>query len=139
TAVRLAQEPAPPAEPLHGLREATAMARRLRDYAATLAALVQERPVSAGPIPAILHRVADHLDAEAGADPLELGDLLGELDAHLSRLCRRRRAEIADGARIDAVTALREALIEVAGARHAVRALAEDAHRLAEQGRALIV
>ncbi|WP_329248107.1 FUSC family protein [Actinoallomurus sp. NBC_01490] len=139
TAVRLAQEPAPPAEPLHGLREATATARRLRDYVATLAALIQERPVYAGPIPAILRRVADHLDAEADTDALDLDDLLGKLDEHLSRLCRRRRAEIAGGARIDAVTSLREALIEVAGARHAVRALAEDAHRLAEQGRALIV
>lgn len=93
----------------------------------------------AGPIPAILRRVADHLDAEADTDALDLDDLLGKLDEHLSRLCRRRRAEIAGGARIDAVTSLREALIEVAGARHAVRALAEDAHRLAEQGRALIV
>jgi uncharacterized membrane protein YccC len=141
TAVRLAKEPAPPAGPLRGLREATATARRLRDHVATLVALVQERPVSAGPIPAILRRVADRLDAEADADPgpLDLGDLLGELDRHLSRLCRRRRAEIAGSAKIDTATALREALIEVAGARHAVRALAEDAHRLAEQGRQLIV
>ncbi|GLY92386.1 FUSC family protein [Actinoallomurus iriomotensis] len=139
TAVRLAQEPAPPAEPLRGLREATAIARRLRDYAATLAALVRESPVCAGPIPVILRRVADHLDAEADTGSLDLGDLLGELDEYLSRLCRRRRAELAGGARIDAVTVLREALIEVAGARHAVRALAEDARRLAEEGRALMV
>jgi uncharacterized membrane protein YccC len=142
---RLAQEPTPPEDLLRRLREATATARRLRDYLATLAALADDEPVDAGPIPAILERVADHLDAVADAararggqvGDLELEDLLCELDEHLVELCRRRRGELADGT--GPVSPLREALVEVAGARHAVRALAEDAARLTEEGRALRV
>jgi uncharacterized membrane protein YccC len=135
--LRLAQEPAPPGELLRRLREATAIARRLRDYLGTLGALAKEEPVDAGPIPAILERVADHLDAPEKND-FELDDLLRELDDHLSALCRRRRAELADGAGADASTSLREALVEVAGARHALHALASDAERLTEEGRALV-
>ncbi|MCU1657513.1 MAG: rane protein-like protein, partial [Pseudonocardiales bacterium] len=139
---RLAQEPAPPEDLLGRLREATATARRLRDYLGTLAALAHEEPVDAGPIPAILERVADHLDAVADAarahdgqvGDLDLDDLLRELDEHLVELCQRRRGELADGA--GPVSPLRDALVEVAGARHAVRALAEDAARLTEEGRA---
>jgi uncharacterized membrane protein YccC len=138
---RLAQEPAPPEDLLRRLRKATTTARRLRDYLGTLAALAQEKPVDAGPIPAILERVADHLDAVADAvcahggqaGDLELDDLLRELDEHLVELCRRRRGELADGA--GPASPLRDALVEVAGARHAVRALAEDAARLTEEGR----
>jgi uncharacterized membrane protein YccC len=145
TLQRLAQEPVPPENLLRRLREATATARRLRDYLATLAALADDEPVDAGPIPAILERVADHLDAVADATrarggqagDLELEDLLCELDEHLVALCRRRRGEVADGS--GPVTPLREALVEVAGARHAVRALAKDAARLTEEGRALRV
>ncbi|GAB2802393.1 hypothetical protein GCM10027176_03660 [Actinoallomurus bryophytorum] len=129
--LRLAQEPAPPGELLRRLRDTTAIARRLRDYLGTLGALAEEEPVDAGPVPAILERVADHLDAH-GDDALELDDLLRELDDHLSSLCRRRRAEIAGGAGVDAVSSMRKALAEVAGARHALRALASDAERLTE-------
>jgi uncharacterized membrane protein YccC len=139
---RLAQEPAPPEDLLRRLRKATSTARRLRDYLGTLAALAHEEPVDAGPIPAILERVADHLDAVADAarardgqvGDLELDDLLRELDEHLVELCRKRRGELADGA--GPVSPLRDALVEVAGARHAVRALAEDAARLTEESRA---
>ncbi|HZE37384.1 MAG TPA: FUSC family protein, partial [Stackebrandtia sp.] len=134
--LRLAQEPSPPDELLRRLRDTTATARRLRDYLRTLGALAKEEPVDAGPVPAILERVADHLDAPDD-DDFELDDLLGELDDHLSGLCRRRRAQITDGAGVDTVTSLREALVEVAGARHALRALAVDAERLTEEGRAL--
>jgi uncharacterized membrane protein YccC len=134
--VRLGQEPTPPVDPLRRLREATTIARRLRDYLATLDALTEDRPVDAGPVVAVLRRVADHLD---GTDPgdLDLGDLLRELDDHLACLCRRRKAEIARSGDADMVTALREALVQVAGARHAVRALAADADRLAHESRAL--
>jgi uncharacterized membrane protein YccC len=140
---RLAQEPAPPEDLLRRLCEATATARRLRDYLGTLAALAHEEPVDAGPIPAILERVADHLDAVADAarardgqvGDLELDELLRELDEHLVELCRKHRGELADGG--GPVSPLRDALVEVAGARHAVRALAEDAARLTEEGRAL--
>ncbi|MDN3354561.1 FUSC family protein [Actinomadura sp. DC4] len=130
---RLAQEPSPPQDLVRRLREATTTAQRLRDYLGTLATLDHEEPVDAGPIPAILERVADHLD---GHD-LELQDLLRELDDHLGELCRRRRGELAGGA--GPVSPLRDALVEVAGARHAVRALAHDAARLTEEGRALRV
>jgi uncharacterized membrane protein YccC len=133
--LRLAQEPSPPGELLRRLRDTTTTARRLRDYLGTLGALAKEEPVDAGPVPVILERVADHL--EAPEDDFALDDLLGELDDHLSSLCRRRRAEIADGTRADTVTALREALVEVAGARHALHALAEDAKRLVEEGRTI--
>jgi uncharacterized membrane protein YccC len=140
---RLAQEPSPPDDLLRRLREAITTARRLRDYLGTLAALAHDEPVDAGPIPAILERVADHLDAVADAararkgqvGGLQLDDLLRELDEHLAELCRKRRGEIADGA--DPKLALRDALVEVAGARHAVRALAEDTARLTEEGQAL--
>ncbi|MCW2860122.1 MAG: hypothetical protein JWP48_1830 [Actinoallomurus sp.] len=137
---RLTQEPAPPEELVRRLREAITIARRLRDYLGTLAALAGEKPVDAGPIPAILERVADHLDAAADdlqAGGLDLDDLLRELDDHLAELSRQRRAELVAGVGDDAVTPLREALVEVAGARHALRALAEDADRLTEEGRAL--
>jgi FUSC-like inner membrane protein yccS len=137
---RLTQEPAPAEELLRRLRDAVTIARRLRDYLGTLAALAGERPVDAGPIPAILERVADHLDAAADdlqTGGLDLDDLLRELDDHLAELNRQRRAELVGGVGTDARTPLREALVEVAGARHALRALAEDADRLTEEGRAL--
>jgi hypothetical protein len=135
---RLAREPAPPEDLLRKLGDVLATARRLRDYVGTLAALAGEHPGDAGPIPAILERVADHLDAGAEAGDLKIGDLLDELDEHLSGLCRRRRAEIAGGTDTDVMTSLREALVEVAGARHALRALAEDADRVTEESRELI-
>ena len=142
---RLAHEPTPPQDLVRRLRAAITTARRLRDYLDTLASLAQDEPVDAGPIPAILERVADHLDAVADAartrtgraGDLELDDLLRELDQHLAELCRRRRGELADGG--GPKSPLRDALIEVAGARHAVRALAEDTARLTEEGRALSV
>jgi uncharacterized membrane protein YccC len=135
---RLAREPAPSEDPLRRLGDVLATARRLRDYVATLAALAGEHLGDAGPIPVILERVADHLDAGADTGELEIEDLLGELDEHLSALCRQRRAEIAGGTDSDVMTSLREALVEVAGARHALRALAEDADRVTEEIRELI-
>jgi hypothetical protein len=138
---RLAQEPTPPDDLLRRLREALAVARRMRDHLGTLVALAQERPRDAGPIPAILERAADHLDdaadalnsrepREPRAGDFELDDLLRELDDHLAQLSRQRRGEIAAGA---GATALREALVEVAGARHALRAVVSDSKLLVEE------
>jgi uncharacterized membrane protein YccC len=136
---RLAQEPTPPDDLLRRLREALAVARRMRDHLGTLVALAQERPRDAGPIPAILERAADHLDDAADAlnsrEPREpragdFDDLLRELDDHLAQLSRQRRGEIAAGA---GATALREALVEVASARHALRAVVSDAKLLVEK------
>lgn len=137
TANRLGREPTPPEDLLRRVRGATAAARRVRDDLKTLVALAEE-DVDPGPVGTILDRVADHLDARADssasdAEPaagLDLGDLLEELDDHLSGLDRRRRDEMS-GVGIDAVTTLRRLLVQAAGARHAVRSLAADAERLA--------
>jgi uncharacterized membrane protein YccC len=144
TANRLGREPTPPDDLLRRVREATAAARRVRDDLKTLVALAEE-DLDAGPVGTILDRVADHLDARADAlspdadalssdaEPaaeLALGELLDELDDHLSGLDRRRRDEMS-GVGIDAVTTLRRLLVQAAGARHAVRSLAADAERLA--------
>jgi uncharacterized membrane protein YccC len=135
---RLKQEPTPPEDLIERLREAGEVAQRVRDYLKTLGTLTEEEPPEVGPIPAILERVADYL--EEGADALlhrkapsgelSLGDLLDELDAYLSELTDRRRAELAGGVGPEAVTSLRRSLVDVAGAQYAVRALVADAERL---------
>lgn len=137
SATRLGSEPAPPMDLVRRLRDATALARRLRDDVQSLGALQQDR-ADAGPLPAILERVAHHL--EEGADALvsdegavaelRLDDLLEEFDRHLAELTRRRRAELDDGVGTDALTTLRRSLVQVAAARHALRGLTSDAERL---------
>jgi uncharacterized membrane protein YccC len=140
TTKRLGREPSPPMDLLARLRATDTAARDVRDDLRTLSTL--EEDLDAGPICAILDRVADHLDAradaltspgeEADADgDLDLGDLLEDLDDHLSSLDRRRRAELSGGVGTEAVTTLRRLLIQAAGARHAVRSLVTDARRLA--------
>ena len=140
TTKRLGREPSPPMDLLTRLRATDTAARDVRDDLRTLSTL--EEDLDAGPICAILDRIADHLDAradaltspgeETGADgDLDLGDLLEDLDDHLSSLDRRRRAELSGGVGTEAVTTLRRLLIQAAGARHAVRSLVTDARRLA--------
>lgn len=137
TTKRLGREPAPPMDLLSRLRDADVAARNVRDDLRTLGA--PEEDLDAGPIGAILDRVADHLDAradalaepDAEAGTLDLADLLDDLDDHLSGLDRRRRAELSGGVGTDAVTTLRRLLVQAAGARHAVRSLVADAERLA--------
>jgi uncharacterized membrane protein YccC len=134
TTKRLGREPTPPADLLTRLRDAETAARNVRDDLKTLGTL--EEDLDAGPICAILDRIADHLDAradapDARADALDLGDLLDDLDDHLTALDRRRRAELSGGVGTEAVTTLRRLLIQAAGARHAVRSLVADAERLA--------
>lgn len=126
TADRLGQEPAPPDALLRQLREIGVIARRMRDYLSGMAVLPDDDPADAGPIPDILERLADHLEG----DPLDLDDLLTDLDDHLSKVSRRRRAELADGVATGDLTPLRGSLLQGAGARHALRVLANDTERL---------
>jgi uncharacterized membrane protein YccC len=134
---RLGHEPQPPHDLLRRLRQVTAVARRLRDDVQALNALQHDR-ADAGPLPAILERVAHHLEEgadalvsdERAAAELRLDDLLEEFDQHLGELTRRRRAELDDGVGTDAVTTLRLSLVQVAAARHALRGLTSDAERL---------
>jgi uncharacterized membrane protein YccC len=65
TAKRLGREPTPPMDLLTRLRDADAAARNVRDDLKTLETL--EDDLDAGPIGAILDRIADHLDARADA------------------------------------------------------------------------
>ena len=132
-AQRLSREPTPPEELLLRIRAAASAARSVRDDLKLLATLPDEEDVDAGPVCAILDRVADHLDAAADepeAPELALGELLEEFDDHLSGLDRRRRDEL-DGIGSEAVTTLRRLLVRAASARHAVRSLVADADRLA--------
>ncbi|MFL6055854.1 MAG: FUSC family protein, partial [Actinoallomurus sp.] len=136
SATRLGSEPAPPMDLVRRLRDVTALARRLRDDVQSLGALQQDR-ADAGPLPAILERVAHHLEEgadalvsdEGAAAELRLDDLLEEFDRHLAELTRRRRAELDDGVGTDALTTLRRSLVQVAAARHALRGLTSDAER----------
>ncbi|GAA4632780.1 hypothetical protein GCM10023196_067670 [Actinoallomurus vinaceus] len=138
SAIGLGREPAPPDDLIRRLRRVGAEARRLRDDVKALIALQEEDRSDPGPLPAILERVADHL--EEGADAvlsdertdaeLRLDDLLDEFDQHLAELTRRRRDELDSGVGTDAVTTLRRSLVQVAAARHALRGLVADAERL---------
>jgi uncharacterized membrane protein YccC len=126
-AVRLAREPAPPLDAIHGLTDTVALAARVRDHLRALDVFTGGGPRAVGPIPAVLERIADHLDAGTA---LDAGDLLAELDDHLVWLTERRHAELDAGA-VDAGD-LRRSLVDVAGARYAVHALCSDADHLRE-------
>jgi uncharacterized membrane protein YccC len=131
-ATRLDREPAPPPELADRLRAAGAAARALRDDLKTLETLPED-DLDAGPVCAILDRVADHLDerADEGGE-MDVGDLLKEFEDHLSTLERHRQAELAGGVGTEEVTALRRGLVQAASARHAVRALVDDAEKLSD-------
>jgi uncharacterized membrane protein YccC len=128
-ATRLAQEPAPPESAVRDLTATVTAAERVRDHLRTLGAFTEDEPRDVGPIPAVLERVADHLEHDEAA-PLDLDDLLEELDDHLASLTTRRRAELGGGVGTDASTHLRRSLVDVAGARYAVRALRFEAENL---------
>ncbi|SPT60469.1 FUSC family protein [Actinomadura madurae] len=140
TRTRLGQERLPDTELIALLRRTVDAAHRSRDHLIAVARLAREKAVDTGPIPEILDRVADQLeeaaglleepadlDPEAGTPAEELSEELADLDAHLSTLTRRRRAEIKAGVGRDEPTPLRHALLQVSGTRHTIRALRRDA------------
>lgn len=136
-ATRLAHEPVPSEDLVHRLRETTAVAQRLRDDIRILQVMGEDDPVDVGLIPAILERIADHLEESADAllsrvgtaADLDLREQLGAFDEHLAELARRRRTEM-EGIGIEPVTTLRRSLMQMAAVRHALHTLAADTERL---------
>lgn len=134
---RLSHEPGAPLDKVNRIRTGLRAAARVRDDLTTVATL-DDDDADSGPIPEILDRVAGHLDQGADAllagepddESLDLGDLLGDLDEHLSTLAKRRRSEIAEGVATDELTPLRRGLLQTAALRHALRALSSDADDL---------
>jgi uncharacterized membrane protein YccC len=135
---RLVHDPLPDTELVNRLREAARAAHRIRDELITLAGMAKAESSGAGPVAAILERMADYLEESAEAlhsgdppPPLELDDLLADLDAQLTSLVKRRRDEVQGGTDLDISTPLRTDLLSVAAVRHAVRALRSDTQALA--------
>ncbi|MGI5165989.1 FUSC family protein [Spirillospora sp. CA-253888] len=137
---RLADERLPDTDRIAELRTAVRCANRIRDHLIAIGRVSREESVDAGPIPEILDRLADRFEEAAAeledTDPPQgerepspserLEEEFADLDAHLSGLARRRRAEVEAGVGTDEFTPLRHALLQVAGTRHAVRALRRD-------------
>jgi uncharacterized membrane protein YccC len=136
---RLGNERVPDTDRIAHLRDAVSSAHRIRDHLIAVGRMSREELMDTGPIPEILDRVADHLEEAAarlegppsGTDSA-LDDEFDDLDAYLSKLARKRRAEIADGVRTDEFTPLRHALLQVSGIRYALRSLRRDANELAQ-------
>lgn len=135
---RLSHDPAPDIERISRLREAVRSAHRIRDEVITLAGMARAESAARGPVSAVLERLADRLEESAEAvvvgdrepPPLDLDDLLAELDAQLSSLVKRRRAEVEGGTHLDDTTPLRSDLLSVAAVRHAIRSLRADTEAL---------
>ncbi|WP_067483872.1 FUSC family protein [Actinomadura hibisca] len=144
TRKRLGEERVPDAARIAELRAIVRGAHRVRDHLIAIGRLSREEEVDAGPIPEILDRLADRLEeaaaeledtdppqGEAAPSPAErLEEEFADLDRHLAGLARRRRAEVKAGVGTDEFTPLRHALLQVAGTRHAVRALRRDTDEL---------
>lgn len=136
---RLIHDPAPDTQLIKRLREAVRAAHRIRDELITLGGMAKAESAAAGPVAATLEHLAEYLEESAAAlrtgdrplPPIELDDLLADLDARLSSLVKRRRAEIKGGTGLDVSTPLRTDLLSVASVRHAVRALRSDTQVLA--------
>ncbi|OLT27924.1 hypothetical protein BJF79_11405 [Actinomadura sp. CNU-125] len=143
---RLEQERVPDAELIARLRTAVRAAHRVRDHLIAVSRMSREEAVDTGPIPEILDRIADELeeagavledppderDEEDGSSVAELREQLADLDDHLSKITKRRRAEIKSGIGRDEFTPLRHALLQVSGTRYAIRSLRRDAGRVIE-------
>ncbi|MBW8482930.1 FUSC family protein [Actinomadura parmotrematis] len=143
TRTRLGEERVPAAARIAELRRAVRAAHRIRDHLIAIGRMAREESVDAGPIPEILDRVADRLDDAAAEldDPpgpdgaatafaARLDEEFARLDDHLSRIARRRRAEVEGGVGADEFTPLRHSLLQVSGTRYAVRALRRDADEM---------
>jgi uncharacterized membrane protein YccC len=135
---RLAQEPSPDTELIGCLREAVAVANRIRDQVIAVAGMSRAEQGEMGPVSSILIQVADHLEEVAGAlesgdaslPTLDIDDLLADLDGYLSSLAKRRRAEVAGETAVAESTPLRQDLLSVAAVRHALRGLHGDVREL---------
>ncbi|GAA2619676.1 FUSC family protein [Actinomadura fulvescens] len=142
---RLAKERVPDAERIACLRAAAGAAARVRDQLIAVSQVPHEPEIDSGPVPEILNRVADHLEEAAatlddppGSDPEDgrsgpdqrLDQEFADLDRYLSRVTRRRRAEIEEGVERDVFTPLRQALMQLSGVRYTLRSLRGDATEL---------
>ncbi|WP_433330572.1 FUSC family protein [Spirillospora sp. CA-294931] len=145
TASHLAHERVPDSERIDRLQSTADSAHRTRDHLIAIARMSREDSVDPGPAPQILDRIADRLEEAADSleDPPEapglvpslaeqLQDDFENLDAHLSGLVRRRRAEVEDGVATDAFTPLRHSLLQASGLRFAVRSLRSDVEQLVD-------
>lgn len=136
---RLELERVPDTELIDALLTAVRAAHRVRDRLIAVARMAREEAVDTGPLPEILDRLADQLEEAAegiedpeeiprgGPSPMEeLEEELAALDAHLTRLTKRRRAEIKSGVDREEYTPLRRALLQASGIRHTVGSLRRD-------------
>jgi uncharacterized membrane protein YccC len=138
----MARQPSPDTALIGGVRSAVAAADRIRDHVIAVAGMSRAEEGEVGPVSSLLLQIADHLHELAGAlragdaamPALNLGDLLADLDVHLSSLARRRRAEVAGGTTLDQSTPLRRDLESTASIRLTLRSLYDDVREL---GRAL--
>jgi uncharacterized membrane protein YccC len=135
---RMAQEPTPDLGLVGRLRDAAAIANRIRDQVITVTALSRAEQGEMGPVSSLLIQIGDHLERVAAAlergevrvPGLDLDELLGDLDGHLSSLVRRRRAEVAGGTALEETTPLHQELLSVAAVRHALRGMYADVREL---------
>ncbi len=137
---RLGNERVPDTGLIERLRDVVPTAYRIRDHLIAVGRMSREESVDAGPIPEILDRLADELDEAAAlideaanidtSPPTRLDEEFADLDDHLSGLARRRRAEVEGGVPPDELTPLQNALLQVSGTRHALRALRRDTEDL---------
>jgi uncharacterized membrane protein YccC len=143
---RLENERVPDTERIARLDDVISAARGVRDHLIAVARMARQDVEDVGPAPEILDRVADHLEethdllsapepADADLPPLRerLDDDFADLDAHLAKLARRRRAEIKEGVSTDEYTPLRHAVLQVSGTRYALRSLRKDVDDLVTQ------
>ncbi|WP_131735648.1 FUSC family protein [Actinomadura roseirufa] len=144
TRLRLEHDRLPDTALITRLQTVVRAAHRVRDHLIAVARMSHEKAVDTGPVPEILDRLADRLEEGAAdiEDPpgdrapdvpsaaAELDEELADLDAHLSALTRRRRAEIKSGVDRDEFTPLRHALLQISGTRYAIRSLRRDTGRV---------
>ncbi|MFI0449110.1 FUSC family protein [Actinomadura sp. 6N118] len=144
---RLGKERVPDTERIARLRATAEAAHRVRDHLIAVARMSREQEIESGPVPEILDRIADLLEETAATvddlepasmDPLEPDPRLDEefaaLDTYLTKITRRRRAEVEGGVETDAFTPLRHALLQASGVRYTLRALRGDVTDLIDSG-----
>ncbi|KAB2351023.1 FUSC family protein [Actinomadura rudentiformis] len=144
---RLGKEHVPDTERIARLQTTAEAAHRVRDHLIAVARMSREQEIESGPVPEILDRIADLLEETAATldDPepgppdasepdRRLDEGFAALDTYLTKITRRRRAEVEAGVETDAFTPLRHALLQVSGARYTLRALRGDVTDLIDSG-----